>query len=396
MSIYRYMKKTLSTIVFILFLSVIVSFSVVHAQEAQNEDTVILPQDAVVDQDYFATGETVTIAGTVNGDVYVAGGNIVVTGTINGDLFAAGGMVTIRGDISDDVRVAGGQILISGTVGKNVTAMGGSVTISDAANIEGSLVSGTGSLSIYGPIAKGATIGAGSMQLDSTIGGNVLAGVGQMVLNPGATVGGNMTYYSEQKAEIQQGAVIEGEVNMKAPPAPKEVTEAQKEQAKEALWKASIISRIFYLISLYVIGAIFLLVVPVFTQKVSAYLKTDPWKSIGMGFLILFMTPFLILVLLMTVVAIPLALMLIAVYLIYIYLSVLFSTYFIGEKFMSYFSKKNSPYLILLVGLITYGLLISIPFVGWIFSFIAMLAGMGALLMKKQEYIKDLRKRKFA
>lgn len=129
------------------------------------------------------------------------------------------------------------------------------------------------------------------------------------------------------------------------------------------IWRAAIISRIFYLISLYVIEALFLVVVPVFTQKVSAYAQTDPWKSIDMGFLIFFMTPFLIFVLFMTVVAIPLALILIAVYLIYIYLSILFSTYFIGEKIMGYFSK-NSSYLILLVGLVAYGLLTSIPIIG--------------------------------
>ncbi len=386
------MRSFLVVTVFLLFLSF---FSIVHAQEMQSGNHVLLPQDAVVDQDYFAAGESVTIAGTVNGDVYIAGGNIDVTGTINGDIFAAGGTVNIRGTVSDDVRVAGGQVLISGAVGKSVTAMGGSITIDDSASIDGSLVSGAGNLVVYGPIARGATIGAGTVQLGSSITGNVLAGVEQLVLTPDAVIGGDLTYYSDTEAQVQQGAVVEGEVTMKALPVDQEKMNERTEEAERAMNTAGIVTRILYLLSLYVMGTIFLLLIPEATKKISGYIAASPWNSLGMGFLILFLTPVLLLVLMMTVIGIPLALILLAGYLIYMYLSVLFASYLVGEKAIGYISKKEySPFLILLVGLFIYGLLISIPLIGWLVSFVAMLAGMGALILVKRQYLSDFRKKK--
>ena len=89
------MKKVF-LLAFLILLAATFATSAFAAKNFQRNETVLLSKDDVVEGDYFAAGERVTIAGTVNGDAYVAGGNVIVEGEINGDLIAAGGTVNIR------------------------------------------------------------------------------------------------------------------------------------------------------------------------------------------------------------------------------------------------------------------------------------------------------------
>src|SRR4030042_3865228 len=89
---------------------------VVLAKDSEKPKNFEVKKDEVIDHDYLAAGESVTISGVVNGDVYAAGANVTIDGKINGDLLAGAGMITLLGEVTDDVRIAGGNILINGTV----------------------------------------------------------------------------------------------------------------------------------------------------------------------------------------------------------------------------------------------------------------------------------------
>lgn len=371
--------------VFLILLSPLL-FSV-FAQELQSRESVVLPKGSTVNQDYFASGESVTLAGTVNGDAYIAGGNITVPGTVNGDLLVAGGTITVAGTVAGDVRAAGGQIIITGNIEGNVTTGGGSVTITNSARLGGSLVAGAGSLSIMGPVERGMTIGAGSVQLSNTIGGNVLAGVGRLTLTPDAVIQGNLTYYSKDKAEIQQGAQVVGNVNMQ------QIKEKDK-KAPAAVALATFIPGLLYLISLFIMGLLFLRFLPIFTQDTTNLVGREPWKSLGVGLLILILTPIVVVLLMVTVIGIPIGLVLFAAYLIYFYLSVMFVAIFIGKKILRQNGKTRAGVLALSIGLIIYGIISLIPIIGGLFTFLVMLIGMGALFIQKRNYYLNLRSKK--
>src|SRR3989304_8346367 len=97
----------------ILLLSSLTLF-VPNAQAKGNPEPVsmVLARNEVVNKDYFAAGDTVTISGIVNGDAYLAGGSVLIDGTINGDLLVAGGTIQIQGPVKNDVRAAGGMITL--------------------------------------------------------------------------------------------------------------------------------------------------------------------------------------------------------------------------------------------------------------------------------------------
>src|SRR3989304_2723082 len=105
------MKKVF-LLAFLILLTATFATSAFAAKNFQRNETVLLSKDDVVEGDYFAAGERVTIAGTVNGDAYVAGGNVIVGGHYAADLIAGGGTFIPSASLSVTIRVGGGQIVI--------------------------------------------------------------------------------------------------------------------------------------------------------------------------------------------------------------------------------------------------------------------------------------------
>jgi len=360
---------------------------VVLAQQldySQNK-TVVLPKDEIVDKDYFAAGETVTISGTVNGDAYIAGGTVNIEGEINGDLFAAGGVVNLGGTITNDARVAGGEVTISSQINGNLTALGGNVNITDAANIEGSLVSGSGNLSIFAPIGKGLTVGSGNVTLGDTVGGDITAGVGQLTLTPNAQVSGDLTYWSDQDAQVQAGAQITGQTTHNIPPKP------SKDQPKKAIASTAIAFKIISFVSALIFGLILIKFLPVFASETKKIIGQKLLVSLGVGFLALVLTPIAFIVLLLPVVTIPLALILVVGFLITLYLAKIFVAMWAGHRISKIFNLKTGNYSTFLLGLVVIYIITLIPFIGWLVWLLVVLTGTGGVVLTKFNFYKQLR-----
>ena len=77
------------------------------AAEVRNDTSAVVAPGETVNDDLFASGQTVTVAGRVIGDVYAIGQTVVVTGTVDGDLIAAAQQVVVDGTVNGNVRAAG-------------------------------------------------------------------------------------------------------------------------------------------------------------------------------------------------------------------------------------------------------------------------------------------------
>jgi len=366
----------------------------VSVVSAQNNDkkpkNVVLAKDEVVNKDYFAAGDSVTLSGTVNGDAYLAGGNVIVEGTINGDLLVAGGMVEIRGKITDNVRAVGGQIVISAQVGKNLTVAGGTVNLTDSAKIGGSLVAGTGTLSVFSPVGKDLNIGVGQVTLGNTIGGGVRAGVGQLTLTPNAKVSGDLIYWSDAQAQIQSGAQVLGQTTHNLPPA-KALKEAKPARILGIFTGASLALKIASFLWALIIGLLLLKFFPVYSRRTIEVMIKKPWASLGMGLLILILTPIIFLILLITVLGIPIAFVLLVTFLIIAYLAKIFVSIFIGQKVLRYFGSKTGSNWALLLGLVVYGIVTLIPILGPVVSLLVVIFGLGAVFLEEKDFYHQLR-----
>lgn len=376
-----------------LFLAVLFLFpSTSFAQVAKSGSAVTIEKNQTVNGDFFAGGQTVAIHGTINGDLYIGGGSVQVDGTINGDILVAGGTLLLQGS-AHNIRAAGGNITIDSSTDGNVTAVGGNITISDGAKIAGSLVSAGGQVSVLGPIGKGATLAGGQVTVGNSVGGDILA-AGNVTLTSNAKVNGNLTYWSNQKATIENGAMVAGTVMQNIPPKSQQPKQQQSASAA-GLVGASFMFALVSLVSSFILGFLFLQLVPLFTLQVVETIRERVWLSLGIGVLVFIVTPIVAFILLLTVLGIPLAFLLMVLYGIYAYISKIFVALAIG---IWIFERNNprKPHVVwaLVVGLIIYEILGVIPFIGWLVGLVFWLIGMGALFITKREVYFTLRGKK--
>ena len=162
----------------ISFLCIFSLYAQESHQDKEDRNIVVLPSNAVVNNDYFVYGRSVEISGTVNGDVYVFGGQVFIDGTINGDIIAAAGSIQISGKVKQDVRLLAGQAAIGGHIGRNLTGVTGTIELSPGAVIGNNAVIVSGNVDIESLIQHHLRLYASSARISGRILGNTLASVG--------------------------------------------------------------------------------------------------------------------------------------------------------------------------------------------------------------------------
>jgi len=389
------MRKLLTGIVLLLspFIFLFAAQNVGANNNTKINQTVVLAKDQVVNNDYVVKGNAVDILGTVNGDVYVAGGTVVAEGTINGDLLAIGGNITIRGNIAGNARIIGGNIIVTGSIGKSLSVFGGSSNLTDTAKIGGSIVGAGGTFTLYGLVGKDVRIAGGQLSLRNKIAGNVLTYVGQLSVSPNADIAGDVTYWSNQKAEVATGAVIKGKTTQNLIPkkAAPRMESTEFTSIIPAITTFVIFGKIVSFLASLIIGILFIRSFPICTQKIISSIKTGFWKNVGVGLLTVIVTPIVIILLFCTLIGIPLAVFGGILFALSLYMAHIIAALVIGKWAIKYISKKDHINWSLFIGLVIYGIISVIPVLGWLFSTIFVAAGLGAILIEKKYSYVQLR-----
>lgn len=380
-------------LVLLLLLSVVTLPVTAFAQTSSREERIVtLNKNQTVNHDYFGAGDQVTINGTVNGDAYIAGGKVDINGTINGDLLVAGGQVTIRGVVAQNIRGAGGNITVLGTVGRNITLAGGNLTIEPSAKITGNAVLAGGNIDILSQV-KDLTLAGGNVQVASTVLGNITAGVGRLTVADGADVKGSINYWSEDKANVSNGASVSGQTSFHRT---REITTARESSVKAAgiLAGLAVFFTIISFLGSLIIGALIIYFLPVYSQKTSALITNNLGTTIIVGLAVLIATPVLAILLMVTLVGFPIAMITLFAYGVMIYLSKIFVAMAIGAYVAKMGKFRLSPFWAFTTGLVLYYILGFIPIIGWLLKLLVLLAGVGAFVMQKKYYFTTLRDKK--
>jgi len=376
------MSKKILTLSLILLALSLVSKSEVQARTSPRfnlgKKDITVSKNEVVSGPYLRVGNNITINGTINGDAYLLGNFITINGRINGDLIAAGGVVTVKGDVSDDIRSAGGLIVIDSKVGKNVTALGGTITLGSDTDIDGDLLAAGGRLVHLGNIDGNVLAYTNEATLGGRVGGDTTTQSHKIKVLKTALLGGNLFYKSNREASISARAKIGGVV--KRTPAGKALTRITP-RARRLFSRFHILS---YLSALF-LGVVLLKVAPRQATAVSKMMEKRPWKSLGLGFLALVLTPMAVLVLLITIIGAPLAAIIGGLYLLAISLSPIFGGLLVGQKIFDLANLKENIYAMLAVGLLLLQLLFALPAVGLFFRLLNILVAVGAIITLRWE-----------
>jgi cytoskeletal protein CcmA (bactofilin family) len=346
----------------------------VLAADLRSGDTITIASGEVVDDDLYVAGSNIIIDGTVNGDLWAFGSTITVNGEVKGSIVAAGQTVNINGDVGHAARLAGETINISGNVSGDLIVFSSEANISSKAKIGGDFIFFAGNVSVYGPVERDVKGGANEVTIADGVGGDVELKVENLTMTSTANVQGNLTYTSENEADIQSGAKVGGKTTHNVP------------EVKKPAPFSGIGGKLVGFLMALVTGLIIILIAPGRSVSVAESIRTKPWISLGWGAVILFATPIAAIVVCLTVIGIPVGLIALALYAIAIYISQVFVGLFIGRWIIGRFREVESRAIMvgaLATGLVILTLLGLIPYLGFWIGLAVALFGLGAMLVSE-------------
>lgn len=336
--------------------------------------TALLGAQEVHEGDYFVTGGDVEVSQVVTGDLFAVGSQVSVTGRIEGDVIAFGGVLAIDGEVLGNVRAIGGQVFLNGRIDKNLTAVGGNMELAPGAVVMGNALFTGNEVTLNGEVKGEVAINGSTAFVNGKIGEDMKARVGHLQVGPQSIIRGDLDYSSGGEAKIDQAAQVRGEIVYHSSHLQKFWS---KEWKKRIIFSTKLLGLMMNFLFSFAFGALYILMFPHAYKHAIQVLKKRPMAAAGVGLLTLIVLPLLCLLLLVSILGIPIGLTLIALSLLTFYtakvLPILWLTGAILPKLGIYWS--------LLVGLIGYFILMQIPFVGGIVSFVFILLGIGAALL---------------
>lgn len=341
--------------------------------DAQEVGERVVISKGAVNEDLYVAGERVDVLTQVNGDVLAAGRQLVVSGPVRGDVLAVGGRIDIRSEVTDDVRAAGGTVTIEGRIGDEVAAAGGTVRLAPGAVVTGRAWFAGGEVDLAGSVGRDARIAGGAVAIAGSVQGNVEIMAQELRILPGARIDGNLVYRSPQEARISADAQILGTITYR----PTEMPEQPGVMRTAGGF-------VLLLLSLLGSGIVLFLLLPRFTQGAARTIGTDPWKSVGLGLALLVVAPFVIMLLMVTLLGIPLALIALAAYLSALLVSAIVVMLFIGESGRRLAGRgpsatKAQGAVAFIVGFVVLAIAQFVPFARGLVWIATLLFGLGAL-----------------
>jgi cytoskeletal protein CcmA (bactofilin family) len=348
------------------------------AAEVRNGPAAVVAPGETLDDDLFAAGQTVTVAGRVTGDVFAAGQTVVVTGTVDGDLIAAAQQVVVDGAVNGDVRAAGAVVTVNGQVARSVTSMAQQVNISSGGRVGGSLVAAGGTISAFGPVGRSITAGGGTLQLGGPVGGDVLAWAENLSLGPNTRIAGDLDYRSERQAAVPSG-VVAGQVQFRP---------IEREQRREPVLNGLFdFGGLVWLVGSAILGALAVTLAPRVSARAVELGQREPLPTFGLGLLALCAVPLAALLIAVTLVGIPLALTVAALYWLGLMLAWPALGLVVGTVMAGRTRREPLPALIaLLVGLIVLHLVTHVPVLGGLVSFLGLASGLGLIVQSAHRW----------
>lgn len=370
------MKKTSLFILALILVSI--PFSA-KAFTVKSEDTISIPAEEIIEDNLYAAAQNITIDGTIQGDLICASNNVTVNGNIEGDLICAAENITVNGTIQGSARLAAKQIKINGEITRNANLFALDIYLNENAKVARDLfvlgstgdLRGTVGADLHGLLEK-ATI-AGNIERNIFLQLNDMEGTSQkpILVEESANIGGNLNYTSFETGQIINTEKIQGEINHSIP----------KKQEKNVTILAAWLD-LFSIFSALVVG---LVLITFFPKKVNSFLhalRENTGKKIGMGALILFLTPIICFLLFFTIIGIPLSVMVFVLWIILNYITKILIGIFVGNKLIQKINPKKKVKLFwaMIFGVLISWTIFSIPVFGWTLSLIAICWGLGTML----------------
>ncbi len=324
---------------------------------AGTDITVTVPLPA----DLLALGGTLSLSAPVAGDALLGGGTVSVLHPVEGDVRAVGGQITVSAPITGDLMLAGGSVVAS-TTARDTRIIGGTVRLTGSG----------GPVVIYGA--------------DVTLSGNFDGDVeiiasDRITLAEGTRIAGTFEYDAPQQAAIPASAEITGAVTYIGDSSYLPTIE----QAKTFALAGASVLFVVKVIAVLILAGLFAGLFPVFSQRVAdKALSRTPGRFALLGLLgfgMVFATPMLVLLLMVSFVGIGVAFFLGTAYILLLMLGYIYAGILAGAALSRGLMKRTQvTWKFALLGMLALYLISVVPVVGGLVSFVLFLVATGSII----------------
>lgn len=333
-----------------------------------------------LDADRFVAGASVLVRQAVTGDLFAAAGELDVVATVNGDVVLAGGRVRLDAAAGQDVYAAGGRVAVDASVARNIRIAGGSVQIGPRAQVGGGATIAGGKVDVLGTVKRYLQVAAGRVYIDAPIGGDVEAAARDIELGPNARIAGTLRYAAEQPPVRHPEAQVLGGI--------KPFAFQRSTDFRVPPWRG--VTRIVFWLwtaGLMLLAAVLVAAFPATALRVAATARQRFGLSLLLGFVALVVIPSGAVVVASTAVGVPLALLAGLVYLTLLLVGYVTAGVALGDAVLSRWGPAHAQWTgrraaaaavaVLLIGMLAY-----VPIAGVLVAVLALLIGMGAILLQ--------------
>jgi hypothetical protein len=404
MSTHNFSKLALLSLSLILAVSLMFP-APAFAQGITVEDTV--KEGEVVDHNLVLSGPVVKMDGKVEGDLLAVGDQIKINGEVDGNLLVIGNQVVINGPISGSVYIGAATLVVGpeASVGRDVSFIGGMFETNETASITRDLNLISLDSKLAGDTGRDVNALVGPLRLGLVI-YDFIKGQGWLPQSTGLNLSDSSSAYAGQPA-VASGLVMQSIrplVLIASPARQLGLRPAQQTSGTDTeRWQTWGIALLRNIAALLIVGLLAVWLIPAQLTFSIEQPRSRPWRSLLIGFLVLLLGWFLAFLALLLVLglafflfwislpnlgflvgslgALAVGLASIIYWLSIAYFSKVIIAFLLGKTI---FSRSTSKYaqgrvLPLIVGVIVFALIVSIPYLGWVVSVIATMFGLGAL-----------------
>jgi len=396
----------------------------------------VIAADEVIDDDVFISSEKVVVDGVVKGNLFVSASNAEINGTVGGDLLVTSADVTFNGQVDGNMAFAGQFLSLEGAVDGSLFALGNTAELGPSAVVGRNLfflgfglvtepgstvgrdMQATGYQALLGGrVDRDVRASLGALEIEGAIGGDVVAEVSEPEEAPQFRLPGFEVSMAPAGLRVAEEAQIDGALTYTSPVEQADAIEAspgggvvhrlpedpELRVDLELRARQWVLGRVQELLTLFVLGGVLIWRLPDLLDRLADQARARPLPAAGWGLLVViggyasaFIITGLILILgiLLGVVTLGrlsfvtfgvgfsgLSLALTLFWLMVAYGSKLVVICLVGKSLLRRLAPRYADRAIwpLLLGILLYVLLRSIPLLGWLLGVIVTLIGMGAM-----------------
>jgi hypothetical protein len=431
------LKRVLKSIIVILIFT---TSSVISARAVLDGDHCHVETDTVIEGDLFVMCNELQVEGEVRGSILGAARSATVSGQVRGSIYLLAGELNVTGTISKDIHFGG--LLLDVRDGthflqsySSIIAASLSVQLAPEVHLPGHITNIGYQLIVDGKTGGEITFWGSALIVNGHIDGDVTATVGDRrstdtasqietlllplnfditLVNPGLVVAETGSVNGRLNYTAPAPATIRGEVGHSAytPSGDQLIGDTDVGPVRRASRYLTAVWQ--NLITLLLIGAVAILIVPGPLQAPFKMLKIRPITTFGIGLIAFILSfPIILIVILLSLLLVTTLWLLnldsiafisgitlglgtvggaAIFYFVAIYVARVVVAFAIGRALVRNLGFWDSPNLRwmlveLLAGTLFISLLASIPYIGWIFNAFALFLGLGAVLHALQQQI---------